>query len=170
MSTVLLKGKSMKVRMFLVGLLMALCATHAFARSSVPIVNFDNVGIVTSSGKKLDNEQVRQVITKAAAVHEWTIKPIGDNKVLAVVDVRGKHTATVEITWTPEAFNIHYKSSVNLNYEEKAFGSPAQYRSERSNVEAGPAADRPLVPAIHPHYNKWVETLKQDISKEFLAQ
>lgn len=160
----------MNFRMFVAGFLIATCATSASARSSVPIVNFDNVGIVTTSGKKLDNDQIKQVISKAAAIHEWTTSPAGDYKVIAMVDVRGKHTATVEISWTPDAYSIHYKSSVNLNYEEKAFGPAIQHRTERGSFDPAPIADKILVPAIHPNYNKWVETLKQDISNGFLSQ
>ena len=123
----------------------ALVAAPAIARDSVPIVNYDNVAVATSSGKAPEAEQVRQVITATAAGKGWTVAPAGDGKLQATIVVRGKHTVVVDIAYAADKYALTYKDSTNMNFIE-----------------------RDGQKLIHPFYNKWVQTLKEAIRLELL--
>lgn len=120
-------------------------ATPAVARDSVPIVNYDNVAVATSSGKAASAEQVRQAITAAAAGKGWTVAEQGDGKLQATIVVRGKHTVVVDIAYAADKYALTYKDSINMNLIE-----------------------RDGQKLIHPFYNKWVQTLKEAIRLELL--
>lgn len=136
----------MKSKLF-AALLIAttLVAAPAVARDSVPIVNYDNVAVATSSGKAPDAEQVRQAIAAAAAGKGWTVAPAGDGKLQATIVVRGKHTVVVDIAYAADKYALTYKDSTNMNFIE-----------------------RDGQKLIHPFYNKWVQTLKEAIRLELL--
>lgn len=139
----------MKLLNVLVGLLMAVSVGAASARTPVPIVNFDNVTFATATGKKPDETQIQQAIIRAAMQHQWTTTPAGDNKLIATLNVRGKHTVIVDISWAADTYTIRYKSSVNMDFAEQGKG----------------AAPQPG-PVIHPFYNKWVGNLRDGINRE----
>lgn len=139
----------MKFLHLLAGLLIALNVGAASARTPVPIVNFDNVTFTTATGKKLDENQIQQAVIRAATQHQWTTTPAGENKLIASLNVRGKHTITVDISWTADTYSIRYKSSVNMDFAEQGKG----------------AAPQPG-PVIHPFYNKWVGSLRDGITRE----
>jgi hypothetical protein len=142
----------MKLLHVVVGFFMAVSVGAASARTPVPIVNFDNVTFATVSGKKPDLTQIQQAVIRAAMQHQWTTTPTGDNKLIATLDVRGKHSVAVDISWTADTYTIRYRSSVNMSFAEDSKG-------------AGPQAG----PVIHPFYNKWVGNLRDGINRE-LAQ
>lgn len=120
-------------------------SVSANARSGVPITNFENVPVVTGSGKPATEEQVKTAIIAAQAAHGWVITPAGNGKLLANVNVRSKHMATLDISYSADKYSLIYQTSVNLNYDTR-------------NGEA----------IIHPNYNKWVATLVNDIRVELL--
>jgi len=136
----------MKTRLFASFMLIAAFLTGpTCARSGVPIVNYENVTIVTGSGKPLTLEQVKEHIIIAGAVHNWQISASEDGKLTARLLVRNKHAITVDLPYTTTQYSMIYKDSMNMNYE----------------VSHG-------VPEIHPSYNKWVDTLGKDIRTELL--
>jgi len=116
------------------------------ARAPVAIINHDNVLIATNSGKKLTAEQVKQAIMQAAGETRWSIASQPDGKLSATLNVRGKHTMVVEITYSSEKYSLHYKDSTNLHYA----------MCEGQGV-------------IHPNYNKWVMNLKNGIQAKLQA-
>jgi len=118
---------------------------NAVARETVPIINYDNLAVATSSGKALHAAQVRQAIQAAAGAKGWSIAQQAGDKLLATLDVRGKHMIMVEIDYAADKYSLHYKDSSNMKYGER-------------NGQ----------PVIHPYYNKWVRELKDAIRLELL--
>ncbi|EXI65557.1 MAG: hypothetical protein AW08_03077 [Candidatus Accumulibacter adjunctus] len=133
------------VRLFAVIALLSVSLV-AQARQSVPIVDFPDNAVLTSSGKALTAEQVRYAITAAAQSHSWQISraPNGDG-LQAVLSVRGKHTVVVAIAYSPKTYSIAYHDSTNMNY------------SHDPNTQ---------VRVIHPYYNRWVSELRDAIRME----
>lgn len=129
---------------FLICLTMLSMSAHA-ARSAVPLVNYDNIAIVTSSNKAPQLDQVKQAMRVGAAVKGWTIEEAADGSLTASIVVRDKHKVSVKIDYDASKYSIHYKDSAVMKYE----------------VNNGQAV-------VHPFYNVWVENLKNDINIELL--
>lgn len=128
---------------FLICLTMLSMSAYA-ARSAVPLVNYENIAIVTGSNKVAEIDQIKQAIRLGAAVKGWKIEESADGSLTATIVVR-KHTVVVKINYEVSKYSIHYKDSVLMRYE----------------VNNGQAM-------IHPFYNVWVENLKNDINIELL--
>lgn len=126
-------------------LALALAAAPAVAREPVPIINYDNVPIVSTSGKVPRLEQVKQTIQAAGQAKGWSIAFQADGKSLATLIVRSKHTIVVEIIYTAEQYSMQYKDSTNMKFGERDGGK-----------------------VIHPFYNRWVQDLKEAIRVESL--
>jgi hypothetical protein len=129
---------------FLICLTMLSMNAYA-ARSAVPLVNYDNIAIVTSSNKAPQLDQVKQAMRVGAAVKGWTIEEAADGSLTASIVVRDKHKVSVKIDYDASKYSIHYKDSAVMKYE----------------VNNGQAV-------VHPFYNVWVENLKNDINIELL--
>ncbi|VVD66290.1 putative lipoprotein [Pandoraea pneumonica] len=135
-------------------------AAHA-ARPAVPIVPHDNMPIVSGSGKPLSLEEIRGAITRGAAGHDWATTQDKPGELVASINVRNKHYASVTIKYTETAYSVSYRDSTNLEYALS--GAPAaSSRREDFNNTALPAN----TPMIHPNYNRWVDTLIRDINAE----
>lgn len=124
---------------------MIFFTTPANARTSVPIQNHENIAIASSADKALSVDAVKNAIVKAAGTKNWTITYQPDNKMLATLIVRGKHTVVVEISYAADKYSLSYKGSTNMNY---------------STMDGQPI--------IHPFYNKWVQDLLNAIRIELL--
>ena len=70
---------------------------------------------------------------------QWQITPTSNGTLTGVLDVRGKHHATVSITFSQTSFNITLVSSTNLLQE--------------GNL-------------IHRNYNRWVRDLEKNIDDQ----
>jgi hypothetical protein len=121
-----------------------LSASPVHARSAVPIVNLENESIAAASGKALTLDDVAKALRQAAPVRGWRIENGGPGKAVATLEVRGKHTIKVDISYTEKSISFKYKDSVNMKY----------------------ASDDDGKPVIHPFYNKWVQNLLSDIRIE----
>jgi hypothetical protein len=122
---------------------LILSAGPAFARAPVPIIDHENIAVATGSGKRLTGEQVRDAIVNAGKKRRWIITTPGPSELIATYDKQGKHTVVVNIKYSPDRYSVKYRSSTNMKY----------------TVEDGK-------PLIHPYYNKWVQTLINDINFE----
>lgn len=118
-------------------------AQIAFARDAVPVINHDNIGVVTTSGKALTSEQVKQAIILAGASKTWTVSEQTDGSLLASLNMRNKHTVMAKIVYSTEKYSITFLDSSNM----------------KSSQENG-------VTVIHPNYNRWVKNLLQEINTE----
>jgi hypothetical protein len=113
-----------------------LASSGAYARGGVPIVNFENVQVVTGTGKPVDADAVKKAITSAATSRGWTIEAVERDKLQATYNVN-RHSIMVDISYAPASYSIRYAESLSMNYEMTG----AQ-------------------PTIHPRYNAWVKDLK----------
>jgi hypothetical protein len=129
---------------FLICLTMLSMSAYA-ARSAVPLVNYDNIAIVTGSKNAPQIDKVKLAMRVGAAVKGWTVEDAADGSLTATIVVRDKHKVVVKIDYDASKYSIHYKDSAVMKYE----------------VNNGQAV-------IHPFYNVWVENLKNDINIELL--
>jgi ABC-type xylose transport system substrate-binding protein len=134
----------MKQAVRVVGLAFVLATSVAAARSSVPVVDYDKVAVVSSQG--MTQDAARRAIVSAGVNQRYPWVVVGESagKLTLQSVVRGKHTLVVDVTYDTKAFSIKYAGSTNMNAE----------------VLDG-------VQLIHPNYNKWVQQLMQSISVAF---
>src|SRR2546423_443049 len=90
---------------------LALTALQARAhREGVPIIDHENVSVVTSSGRTPTAADVAQAIRQAAASAHWEVADSGPGRLVATLVVRGKHTVSTEIRYTAQAYSVKYQS------------------------------------------------------------
>jgi hypothetical protein len=134
-----------QLKMALFALILAASAP-VFARAAVPVVNFANEAVATSSGKPLSAEQLKQIITKVAQGKNWVVTPMQGGKLSALLSWKNnKHSIVTEISCVENHYSIKYKNSINMNYEVLDDG-----------------------PVIHPYYNRYVTDLHNAIRAEML--
>lgn len=113
-----------------------------------PLVNIENQLVARADGKPLSAEQVKSgIIAGSVRQRIWTLTPVKPGQITATMNVRNKHTAVVDITYSAKSFSIKYRESNNLLYEKDENG----------------------VEQIHRNYNRWVQGLRQNITQEILA-
>lgn len=144
-----------------------LSAPLVHARTLEPIVNYENIEIRAGSGKTPSLAEVKAAIERAAKApsrstrgEAWEITEVAPGKLVATLDVRDKHLVKVNIVFTPSAYSITYKDSVNMKY------GPA---SEMDRDPSSPILIRSLPSGqyeIHPSYNRWVKSLVTSIRLE----
>lgn len=134
-------------------------AAHA-ARPAVPIVAHDNIAIIPGSGKALSLEDVRGAMARGAAIHDWTISAVQPGELVASINVRNKHYASVLIKYTETSYSVTYRDSTNLEYQLSGTNAAPARRDDFNSALA------PNTPMIHPNYNRWVDTLIRDINQE----
>jgi len=118
---------------------VTILASAAHARSSVPIINHENLPTVSAVGKAVSSEQVKQAIVMAATSKGWTTTLDQSGAIVATLIVRNKHTISVTIPYVEDKFSVIYRDSTNMNYSNGV---------------------------IHPHYNSWVQNLVTAIRSE----
>lgn len=124
-----------------------LAMAGANARGVVPLDNFENQKIITSSGKPAAPDAVKEAIVKAGTggARRWEIAPTADGKTLLATTRWADHMIVVQIEPGPETYSVRYADSANLKY----------------SIKEG-------APAIHPAYNKLVGELVRTIAVELL--
>ena len=124
-----------------VTLLAAATLAQAGCMRCDPILNVSNAPVTSASGKALTNDQVKSAIIRAGAALGWQMKEAGPGKVTATLLIR-KHTAEIEIPYSPTSYSITYKSSVNLDEGDGQ---------------------------IHKNYNGWIQNLNRGINAQLSA-
>ena len=114
-------------------LLVAGCNTQ-------PIVNVTDQPVVSTVGKQLTPDQIRNAIVTAGNGLGWVMTPISPGLISGRF-VKEDHVAVVDIKYSEKTYSIAYKDSSNLKYKK---GS------------------------IHRAYNEWVATLDRDIQSALL--
>jgi len=117
-----------------VALLLAGCTTR-------PILNVTDQPVVTTAGKPVSPDQVRNAIVKAGNSLGWVMTPVSPGLVNGRLALRD-HLAVVDVRYTATTYSITYKDSTNLDY---------------ANGQ------------IHKNYNGWVENLNRDIRANLLS-
>jgi hypothetical protein len=116
--------------------LAALLLVAGLACTSVPIHD-----VASSVPPGLTAGQVREAIQSAAVLRHWVVSEESPSVLLATLDVRGKHSATVAIAYDATRYSITYRDSRNLDYEDGE---------------------------IHKNYNGWVLKLDKTIRNELV--
>ena len=132
----------------------------ANARAPVPVINYENIAIATTSGKPLQAEQIKQAINAAATLKGWTVAYTADGSLLATLVVRNKHTIVVKVDYDVNKYSINYNDSKNMKYGiidvQSTIVSTNKDQSRNGQIE------------IHPFYNKWVLGFKNAIQAELI--
>jgi hypothetical protein len=115
-----------------VSMLAAACAR------TMPVYNVAEAPVVTASGNTPSAVQVRDAIITACRDKGWLVNPRADGHIIATAHVR-RHTAVVDIHYSPARYAITYKDSEVLLYDGQQ---------------------------IHRNYNKWVQLLEERINFE----
>ena len=117
----------------------------AQARSTVPVIERENVSVITGSGKPVNNEALKRAIIDggAAGARKWEVVPAADGRSLRGTYKVRTHTVVVDIVPGPASYSVKYADSINMKYA----------------VEDGSRV-------IHPFYNKWVDELIDSIRVE----
>lgn len=95
-----------------------------------------------ANADKLSLAEIEETIVEAATSREWIVQREGQGHLTATYAPR-THSATVAIYFDQKQFSIVYADSTNLQYNGKT---------------------------IHRNYNRWVNTLKQDILRAVSAR
>lgn len=124
------------LRRLLLAAVLSLTAAAAFARST-DLVQPTHTEITTA--KPVTTALVRNAILAGSQHHGW--KPVADAPGLMTLEAAtGAHTVTVDVAYDAHGFQVKFKSSANMNQE----GSGDHV-------------------TIHPHVNKWLSDLNDDI-------
>lgn len=138
----------------------------AQGRQLETVANYENVAISAPAGKAVTAEAVKAAILRAGnaplrrAHEQWQITEVAPGKLTGRLEVRGKHLAIVDITYSASAFSVKYKDSENLHYGQGM---------EMERDPSSPIIIRPLPTGryvIHPYYNRWVKSLVENIQRE----
>lgn len=119
-------------------------------RKGVPIENPSS----SIANVHLTQAQVRKAIYDACLMggewnrpsrsySNWAPRDISANTIEATLVVRGKHHIVVDIVYSPNMYTIKHKSTSNMNEKHGT---------------------------IHPNYNVWVNTLRQNIDRQLAAE
>ena len=113
-------------------LLLGACRT-------APVFNVEAHPIAVS-GSSHTADDVRKAIIRAGSRRGWIFSDEGPGKLVGTLSLR-RHEATVDVTYGKDSYDITYRDSRNLNYDE-------------ANNK------------IHSNYNGWVQNLVKDIGIE----
>lgn len=100
---------------------------------------YDNQEV--SFGRDLTLAQAETAITRGGNTLGWRTQKVGTKHMKATINVRGKHTAIVDITYDNDSFVIMRNQTENLRYDAKTG-------------------------KIHKNYNSWVQNLENAIVLE----
>jgi hypothetical protein len=107
-----------------------------------PILNIQKAPVTAANGKALTNDQVKAAIIRAGAALGWQMRDAEPGKITATLQLR-KHTANIEIPYSPTEYSIVYKDSIEL--------------------DAGTDG------TIHKNYNGWIQNLNRGITAQLSA-
>ncbi len=125
-------------RTILLAVALSAVAGIAAARSS-QMLELGRQDIVSADQTPLSTAAVRKAIIAGGARHEW--KAIGDKPgVLTLEASSGEHRVLVNVAYDAKGYQITYKDSSNMNFEQSASRT-----------------------TIHPKYNKWIQDLNTSI-------
>lgn len=147
-----------RMRLLMLVFIMWSIGGTAFARSVVPIVNFEDQVVPGADGTPTALDKVREAILAAGRDQEWQMNPVKDGHIVATRVIRGKHTMVLDITYSPARYSVVYSDSINLNFKPVGSVQPASVQ--------GAAASGVAQGMIHPNYNKWVGDLNFAIARK----
>jgi len=116
----------------------------ALAADAVPIVNYENLPVLTGTGNAASVQAVAVAISHAAASGKrvWGVKRAASGRLRATYNMR-QHAISVDIDYSDKAYSIRYAASDNMKFGEM-------------NGQK----------VIDPFYNTWVDELKRGINAQ----
>lgn len=145
------RGYAMRIRKMNILLLVLLFAISftACTKHAVPLVEYENISIMSKSGKALSLDDVKKALAIAAAEakRNWQITDVAPGLAKATLVVRGKHTIIIDIAYSESKIAVKYNDSTNMKYSV----------DDKGNKE------------IHPGYNTWVGEFVKAIEKTLLS-
>jgi hypothetical protein len=126
--------------------MLFLIVGSAACSHTVPIVNYENMPIISRSDKTLSLDDINKAINIAAVQKNWQISNVSPGQATATLVVRGKHTIIVSITYTEKEWSLKYKDSDNMHYKADINGNGT----------------------INRKYNMWVAVFVKAINQELL--
>ena len=109
-------------------------------RAGAPIYDINSTAIPNSIDGSMPLSDITRSITSAAAKHGWELRVEKPGHIVGTLHLR-EHEAVVDILYDTKSYSILYKSSQNLQYDEK----------NRT---------------IHKNYNSWIRNLNVSIQRE----
>lgn len=169
--------KAFRVLCFLV---LSALALHANAeRVQVPLMNWENIPVSSSTTAMVSAEQVKQAFIKGAQATHWVVTPMADGELEAVFNKLNKHVVVITIRYDAQKYSVSYKRSEGMEYATEL---PLNYmmNSHRNGVSLAEQAvvhqralfaRRPDLPFskmqpqafIHPFYEDWVYDLLDSV-------
>lgn len=148
----------MSILRIVFALFLGVLSTTAVAqRTLVPIIDYMNVSVATSSDKPVTARQVKDAIVAAGKSLNWDMAFAANDDLVGTLKVANKHTISVAIGVAADKYSIKYRSSINMKYSS-GDASKSDYRHSSANPD-----EKPI---IHPAYNTWVKTLFSAIEAE----
>jgi hypothetical protein len=114
------------------------CGTASMTGS--PVYNVSGAPIDTY-GKPVTMTDVERAIIRAGLALGWQMRPVKPGHIQGTLNLR-THTAVVDITYDTKSYNIAYKDSTNLDYNDGR---------------------------IHRNYNGWIQNLEKGIRAQMAA-
>jgi hypothetical protein len=134
----------MSIKQYVAGIVAIIALTavplEAAARQA-PLVDPERVLLINANPNTMTDAQVRGAIIAGGREHGWYVTEDKPGQLTLRYDRGGKHTAIITVDYDDKGYQIRYKSSVNLDYEE---------------VDG--------VREIHPNYNRWIQILIRSIN------
>ena len=107
-------------------------------------------------------ESIARSIIRGATEAGWLLVSESAGEIHVMLDVRGRHQATVAIGFDAETFRIDYVSSENLDYDPVGLSAPPETRVKAVRRRAqGEWAG----PRIHGNYNVWIRRLAEHVAR-----
>jgi DMSO reductase anchor subunit len=103
-------------------------------RAGAPIYDIKSTAIPNSIDGSLPLAQITKSITTAAAKHGWEMRVDKPGYIVGTLQLREHEAVVADIIYNTKSYSILYKSSQNLQYDEK----------NRT---------------IHKNYNSWIRNL-----------
>jgi len=116
-------------------LVCAAFAALAACSTSKPPLAISQAPIAASHS----TSEVESAILSALAGRGWQVAEKTPGKIVATIDVRGRHSAKIAVLYSAASFSIDYVDSTGLEYD-----------AEKKT--------------IHRNYNRWVANLRNDIN------
>lgn len=138
----------------------------AWGANYVPLVEIRNEPAVRSDNSPVDVARLAEAVRAAGTKQGWRFSEGAPDHLVGTYDRRGgKHTIVVDIHLRRGAFDILYRTSVNMN------AGDAEPNTGRADVGAAPSPQVETgkrVRVIHPKYHAWTRNLAGGIQAELL--
>lgn len=117
----------------------------------VRVVDYEDQPVKRLYNQSISMDEIQIDIRMAAGKAGWNVIPGELPGHLTAIRINGKTSATVEIIFTLDTYDIKYKDSTSLDYMN---GCPDKTSGVQIKV------------CISPTYNEWVTELNNEISKK----